>query len=82
MGTGWLGWSADVTLDTHMALIVEAYEGRAEMLGAIFGGGKKGSRREPAPAQRREPEPRYVRGRQMGVMLNAFAMVHSKKGGS
>ena len=81
MGTGWLGWTAEATLDTHLALIVEAYHGRVEMLGAIFGGGKKGERRQ-APAARREPEPRYVRGRQMGVMLNAFAMVHSKKGGS
>lgn len=77
MGTGWLGWPADVTLDTPMALIVQAYEGRVEMLGAIFGGGKgKGDRR---PLARREPEPRYVRGQQMGVMLNAFAMIHAKK---
>lgn len=38
VGMGWIGWTEDQTLDTHMAAIVLAYEGRADMLGYIFGG--------------------------------------------
>jgi hypothetical protein len=40
-GMGWLGWSEDQTLDTTMPSIIEAYEGRVDMLKAIFGDGKK-----------------------------------------
>ena len=37
---GWLGWTEEQTLDTTMRGIWLAYEGRGEMLKAIFGGGK------------------------------------------
>lgn len=38
IGTGWLGWSEADTLDTEIATIWLAWEGRQEMLQAIFGG--------------------------------------------
>lgn len=38
LGTGWLGWSERETLDASMSGILLAYEGRGEMLRAIFGG--------------------------------------------
>ena len=38
IGTGWLGWTPDETLDATPAEITLAYEGRLEMLKAIFGG--------------------------------------------
>ncbi|CDZ55517.1 hypothetical protein [Neorhizobium galegae] len=38
--TGWLGWSPEVALDATPAEIVLAYEGRWDMLKAIYGGGK------------------------------------------
>ncbi|WP_333822421.1 hypothetical protein [Pinisolibacter sp.] len=37
IGTGWLGWTPDVTLDATPAEITEAYRGRVEMLRSIFG---------------------------------------------
>ena len=39
IGTGWLGWTPEQTLDATPAEIKEAYRGRLEMLKAIFGGG-------------------------------------------
>jgi hypothetical protein len=42
IGTGWLGWSPEDTLDATPTEIMEAYRGRTEMLKAIFGGGEKG----------------------------------------
>lgn len=41
IGTGWLGWTPDETLDATPAEITLAYEGRLEMLKAIFGGSDK-----------------------------------------
>lgn len=38
IGTGWLGWTPDQTLDATPTEIRLAYEGRVEMLRAIFGG--------------------------------------------
>lgn len=38
IGTGWLGWTERDTLDTSMPTIILAYEGRIDMLRAIFGG--------------------------------------------
>lgn len=38
IGTGWLGWTPEETLDATPAEITEAYQGRLEMLKAIFGG--------------------------------------------
>jgi len=41
IATGWLGWSSEQAWNATPAEILEAYEGRREMLGAIFGGGKQ-----------------------------------------
>ena len=45
IGTGWLGWTPDQTLDATPIEITEAYRGRVEMLRSIFG-----SSEEDAPA--------------------------------
>lgn len=37
IGTGWLGWTPETTLDSTPTEIVEAYKGRADMLRSIFG---------------------------------------------
>ncbi len=39
-----MGWTEEQTLNTKMSAILLAYEGRVDMLRAIFGGGS-----EPAP---------------------------------
>lgn len=36
---GWMGWTEADTLDTTMTGILLAFDGRQEMLKAIFGGG-------------------------------------------
>lgn len=38
IGTGWLGWTPDATLDATPLEIGEAYKGRLDMLKSIFGG--------------------------------------------
>ncbi|MEP9348549.1 hypothetical protein [Xanthobacter sp. KR7-225] len=38
--TGWLGWPPAVALATPIPQIEAAFEGRMEMLKAIFGGGE------------------------------------------
>ena len=40
VGTGWLGWTPDATLDATPAEIMEAHRGRMDMLKAIFGSGE------------------------------------------
>ncbi len=40
IGTGWLGWTPEVTWNATISEIRVAYEGRLEMLKAIFGDGK------------------------------------------
>jgi hypothetical protein len=47
IGMGWLGWTEAQTLDTSMAAIVMAREGRIELLQQIFGDG----RTAPEPAK-------------------------------
>jgi len=37
---GWLGWTEAQTLDTTIPAILTAYEGRTDMLKAIFGDSK------------------------------------------
>jgi len=37
IGSGWLGWTPDATLDATPSEIMEAYRGRMDMLKAIFG---------------------------------------------
>jgi hypothetical protein len=39
LGTGWLGWTPEETLDATPAQIKEAYAGRMDMLKSIFGSG-------------------------------------------
>lgn len=41
IATGWLGWTEEQALATRMTTIMAAYEGRLEMLKAIFGGADK-----------------------------------------
>lgn len=41
IGTGWLGWTPQDTLDATPTEIMQAYEGRMEMLRAIFGGSEE-----------------------------------------
>jgi hypothetical protein len=40
LATGWLGWSPADAWEATAAEITEAYKGRMDMLGAVFGGGK------------------------------------------
>ena len=40
IGTGWLGWTPEITLDATPVEIQLAYAGRLEMLKAIFGSGQ------------------------------------------
>lgn len=37
IGTGWLGWTPDTTLDSTPHEIMEAHKGRIELLQAVFG---------------------------------------------
>lgn len=46
LGTGWLGWTPQETLDATPAEILEAYKGRLELLRAIFGSKEEA----PSPA--------------------------------
>ena len=39
--TGWLGWPPAAVLATPMPMIEAAFEGRMDMLKAIFGGAEK-----------------------------------------
>jgi hypothetical protein len=41
IATGWLGWSPDDAWNASPAEILEAYQGRTEMLAAVFGGKKQ-----------------------------------------
>jgi hypothetical protein len=45
IGTGWLGWSPEVTWNATAAEITEAYNGHIEMLRAIHGGGEESESR-------------------------------------
>jgi hypothetical protein len=42
IATGWLGWTPEQAWNATLAEILEAHQGRTEMLASIFGGGKKG----------------------------------------
>lgn len=44
IATGWLGWKFDEAMGADCLAITIAYEGRCDMLKAIFGGDE-----EPAP---------------------------------
>ncbi len=47
IGTGWLGWTPDVTLGATVAQIIVAYEGKMDMLRAIHGSGDSAPQEEP-----------------------------------
>ncbi|KQS64522.1 hypothetical protein ASG39_11240 [Rhizobium sp. Leaf371] len=49
LGTGWLGWTPDVTLDATPAEITLAYAGHMDMLRAIHGGGKAEKPKDDRP---------------------------------
>ncbi|MDH0113384.1 hypothetical protein N7379_02750 [Rhizobium pusense] len=51
IGTGWLGWSPETTLDATPAEIIEANKGRMEMLKAIFGSGEKDKPKDNRPLE-------------------------------
>jgi hypothetical protein len=42
IATGWLGWTPDAAWNATPAEILEAYQGRTEMLAAVFGGKQEG----------------------------------------
>lgn len=64
IGTGWLGWTPDVTLDATPTEIRLAYEGRVEMLRAVFGSSE---------------EEKVEDGRDFGEKFAAFARARSKR---
>lgn len=49
LGSGWLGWTPDETLDASPAEIMEAYRGRLDMLKAIFGSGESDKTKDDRP---------------------------------
>lgn len=49
LGTGWLGWTPENTLDATPAEIQLAYEGRLDMLKAIFGSSEKAASADTRP---------------------------------
>lgn len=51
IGTGWLGWTPEITLDATPAEIIEANKGRMEMLKAIFGSGEKDTQKDTRPLE-------------------------------
>lgn len=40
IGCGWIGWSAEVTKETHLADIMIAYDGVIDRLKACYGSGE------------------------------------------
>ncbi|MET0171093.1 MAG: hypothetical protein ABW206_01650 [Agrobacterium vaccinii] len=51
IGTGWLGWTPEITLDATPTEIIEANKGRMEMLKAIFGSGAKETPQDDRPLE-------------------------------
>lgn len=51
LGTGWLGWTPDQTLDATPAQIIEAYRGRVDLMKAVFGDGEKREQEDAFGAQ-------------------------------
>lgn len=49
---GWLGWDLDKAMRSDCLAIKVAYEGRCDMLSAIFGGSEKSSPNEPDVSER------------------------------
>ena len=47
-GMGWLGWTENETLNASIENIYLAYEGKREMLKAIYGGGEEGKEVTPS----------------------------------
>lgn len=53
MGTGWIGWTEEQTLNTTMPGIESAHRGRVNMLQAIFG-------KADEPSLAKKPSARHV----------------------
>lgn len=68
IGTGWLGWTEDEVLDTSVATILRAYEGRLDLLKACFGGG---STDDPSGAGAAAPTPTPQPQRKMVSMQDS-----------
>lgn len=51
IGTGWLGWTPDQTLDATPLEILRAHAGRMDMLRAIYGGADDKPKVKPTPEQ-------------------------------
>ncbi|SCX27156.1 hypothetical protein [Agrobacterium rosae] len=51
--TGWLGWSPETALDATPAEIQLAYQGRLEMLKAIYGGNEKSTAEDDRPLEQK-----------------------------
>lgn len=49
IGTGWIGWTPEATLDATPAEITEAFKGRQDMLKAIFGSGQTDKPKDTRP---------------------------------
>lgn len=63
LGTGWLGWSPDVTWNASPAEITAAYQGRLDMLKALFGeaeGGKGKKAKAPATLSKAQHNARLL----------------------
>ena len=41
IGTGWLGWTPQITRSAHMQEVIVAFEGHVDMLKAIHGSDEK-----------------------------------------
>lgn len=62
LGTGWLGWSPEVTLSATPIEITEAQRGKLDMLKAVYG-----SNEETAPEKPKGPWDRNVRSILAGI---------------
>lgn len=49
IGTGWIGWSADQTLNATPMEIMRAHSGRMDMLRAVFGSDEKTQKKPATP---------------------------------
>lgn len=56
VATGWLGWTPDATWNATPAEILEAYQGRMDMLQAIFGGSQTNTPDSTGPSDQTEDE--------------------------
>lgn len=65
IGTGWLGWTEQEVLDTSILVIVQAYEGRVDMLKECFGSGDQDQK---STGYVKPTDAKGVRGLMQGLM--------------